>query len=338
MSSNNFGLNNDYDYYEYEFDSKDTSDTLDVPDTTLVTPLPQSQLVLNWPLFTIGRPNEGTISAMKILEVQIPFSFYPVNLTNNRFILTEDATALQVRFTIIIPPGQYSATLLASTIQDLMNAVTTYTASGSPTPYTVTYNTITKKFTFDLNIVTPSVPFVAQFQLVFVSALPPPFVLASANLLMGFEKTTYTSVSVPGPGATNLQIQAPFVTQVTGPDYLFINSNKMGQTLKLHLPAGAFNEGQIGPQMAKVPINVNPGGVIFWQNSDPQKWFNIDGLDTLYKIDFYCTLGNTPYHIDFNGSSFSLKLGVLINRTGKVDQQSGLTSEGRVLKRMRGSV
>src|SRR3954463_14627910 len=106
-SSNNYGLNNDYDYFEFEFDSKDATNTLFPPPTVLDS---NEIDILNWPLFTMGRPIES-IAAMKILEVQIPFSYYVITPTNGTFLLGEGySISLGVAtfiapLTITIPPG-----------------------------------------------------------------------------------------------------------------------------------------------------------------------------------------------------------------------------------------
>jgi len=110
----------------------------------------------------------------------------------------------------------------------------------------------------------------------------------------------------------------------------------MGQQCKMFLPEGAFNQGQIGPQIAKIPVNTNPGGIIYWQNPDPEKWFNLENSNNINNIDFYCTLGNEPTKIDFNGVSFSFTLGILFNRQNDTQIMRGLTSENRVFKRVRG--
>ena len=142
---------------------------------------------------------------------------------------------------------------------------------------------------------------------------------------------------ISGPNTGNLLI-APNAALVTGPNYLYVNSSKLGQLCNLYLPKGAFNlgGGNTGPQMAKIPVNVLPGGVIYWQDPDPQKWFDVENLQQLDQIDFYLTLGNTTTQIplQLNGLSFSLKLGVLLNKRDHEDVQ-GLPT--RVVKRMRPS-
>lgn len=75
-AGNNYGLNNDYHYNEYEFDSLDAS----ASGSASVSPQ-------DWPVFLLGGKNPVTnIAAIKILEVQIPFSYYvfvPENTTQN---------------------------------------------------------------------------------------------------------------------------------------------------------------------------------------------------------------------------------------------------------------
>jgi hypothetical protein len=334
---NNYGLNNDYDYFEFEFDSKDATNTLYPPPTVLNS---NEIDILNWPLFTMGRPIES-IAAMKILEVQIPFSYYVITEINGSFILGEGVTtdiqagtyAFISTLQITIPPGNYNATALAPVIETLLNNATTYTAGvGYTSVYQVSYDTFTGKFIIEQHTTNAAANFALAFG---IGYLDPGF--TNPRHVLGFYGGVLNNVSqtIAGTAASNQGLSSAKIAQTTGPNYLFINSNLLGQQAKLYLPEAAFGKGQIGPQLAKIPVNVNPGGVIFWQNPDPQKWFNVEDLATFYNVDFYCTLGNSPEKIDFNGASFSLKLGILANRSERIDFQSGLTSQNRVLKRMR---
>ena len=69
------GLDQKLRYYEFPLDS-------------VASDYGMSQTVsrLNWPIFKVGgkKPLEN-IAGIKILEVQIPFSWYIVNSTNNTF-------------------------------------------------------------------------------------------------------------------------------------------------------------------------------------------------------------------------------------------------------------
>lgn len=308
---NNFGLNDNYEYFEFELDSKDTT-----------TPYDNSATSLNWPSFLLGRPLDD-LAAMKILEVQIPFSFYTIDSTNNTFILHE-ATDL----TVTIPVGSYSASSLTTALQNALNAVTTYTAGTTfTTVYTVTYNTLTQKFNITANTNVSD-----TFYLVFGNSTD--LGITNPRTYLGFGPGQSSNPVLTGAvNPFHASLDAPFIAEITGPNYIYINSNSMGQELKLYLPEGSIGGGQLNPQMAKIPINCNPGQVIFWQTPDPQKWFDLD--NSLTKIDLYCTLGATGKKLDFNGLSFSVKIGILVNRLNINEISLGLTNHGRINKRAR---
>jgi len=322
---NNYGLNNNYDYYEIQLDSRDAKNTLYEKSTgdPILAGRQDEKNITNWPLYTIGRPISG-IAALKVIEAEIPFSYYVVNESNNRFVVNENGGAFQP--VITIPPGNYTASTLASTLQGLLNAATSYFASVSPTVYTVTYDNITGKFTFDLNI---TVSMFTGFSFITYGAGP------IALLGLGhFPDVINFSVNPTGLGLFSYRLVSFFVAEVTGPNYLYINSNLQGQSVGFYLPDSSWTRGQISPQIAKIPVTVNAGGVIFYKDPDPQKWFDVENQVNLVNIDIYCTLGNSPQKIDFNGVGFSIKLGILTTRLQRTNNMSGLTSEGRVTKRM----
>ena len=68
--------------------------------------------------------------------------------------------------------------------------------------------------------------------------------------------------------SVGLVMISPNVIQATGPNYIYVNSSKVGQITNLYLPQGAFNlgGGNAGPQMAKIPVMVQPGGITYWQD------------------------------------------------------------------------
>ena len=71
-----------------------------------------------------------------------------------------------------------------------------------------------------------------------------------------------------GETSATALIVAPNAASVTGPNYIYLNSMKLGQLTNLYLPQGAVNlgGGNAGTQIAKIPVNVQPGGIIFWQD------------------------------------------------------------------------
>lgn len=305
------GLSESLRYFEFELDSRDNSGAGN-----------GGASALDWPRFLIGgkTPLEN-VAAIKIVEVQIPFTWYVVNSLNNTFLFNDVSTA---NTTITIPVGNYTATALATLLGTLLNA-----ASATINTYVVTYDNATGKFTFSDGTAST----VNSWNMTFGG--PGNSDYRSPRLVLGFNEGQVLSTVV---GAGPNTIEAPNVGLVTGPNYVYINSQKVGQLCNLYLPRGAVNlgNGNAGPQMAKVPVNTQPGGVIFWQDPDNTKYFDLENLPSLTEIDFYLTLGNfgeTP--LPLNGGNFSLKLAVLLNEFTKNDLSGGISHQGRVVKRMR---
>jgi hypothetical protein len=157
------------------------------------------------------------------------------------------------------------------------------------------------------------------------------------RLFLGFESGTTSSTFVPGTGAV---INAQNFSQVTGPNYVYLNSRKLGALVDLYLPSGASNigAGNTGAQIAKIPVSVQPGGTIFWQDPDPMKYFDFENLINLSDLDLYLTLGNSSNQVplQLNGLSFSVKIGVLVNKQVSNNLLGGNVSANRVFARMQG--
>jgi hypothetical protein len=306
------GLSESLRYFEFELDSYDNSGAYNSG-----TP------ATDWPIFYIGgkTPLEN-VAAIKIVEVQIPFTWYVINSNNNTFLFTDSLTFNAI---ITIPVGNYTGASLATTLGTLLTA-----ATATAFTYTVTYSSVTGKFTFqdsnssgvaNLWIMTFGPPGSSDYR--------------SPRLILGFNEGNVSSSRV-GTGPDT--IVAPNVALVTGPNYVYVNSQKVGQLCNLYLPRGAVNlgNGNAGPQMAKVPVNCQPGGVIFWQDPDNTKYFDLENLPSLTEIDFYLTLGNTGQTpLPLNGGNFSMKIAILTNDFTKNDVKGGMAHEGRVVKRMR---
>jgi len=227
--------------------------------------------------------------------------------------------------TVTLPIGNYNQAQLIP----LMAAALSAASPGAYT-YSVTYDTPTQKFTF-YNNATITHPYSFTF------GLPTNSGNVNPRLYIGFPGGTTSAASFLASGTNKGNVlMAPNVASVTGPNYIYVNSSKIGQLTNIYLPTGAFNlgGGNSGPQMAKIPVNVLPGGVIYWQDPDAQKWFDLENLQQFDQIDFFLTLGNTTTQapLQLNGLSFSLKLGVLLNKQNHTDTQ-GLPS--RIMQRIR---
>lgn len=311
------GFSPSYKYYEFELDSLDcrTGYTNDYAKT-------------NWPLFKIGgkRPLQN-IAAVKILEVQIPFTYYVFNGTNNTFQLDETG---QVPVTVTIPVGNYTMTQMATILATGLTA-----ASLNLHTYTVSYDTPTQKMTIWNNVLVTS-----PFSLIMGTAGDTDGDQFSPGQSLGFPVgiTGPTGFSAILVGANRGDfITSPFAIMLTGPNYLYVNSSKLGNLCDLYLPQGSVNlgNGNAGPQIAKIPVDRQAGDVMYWSDPDPEKWFDLENLPNLSEVDFYITLGNTSKIVDFNGQPFSLKLGVIENLLTKTELSSGNISNQHIVKRLR---
>lgn len=298
------GVDPQLQYVEFYFDSLDTLQTPSAGSSTR-----------DWPQFLLSKPLNN-IAAMKILEAQIPFTWYVFNTLNNKFTLQEDIGG---PVQVIIPIGNYSSTSLSAILASILT-----TASPNGRTYTVTFSGASStlpnlgKFTFTSNVA-------AVFSFTFGVTEGD----TDPGIYLGFQGSAPFNSTVGGV------LVAPNVANVTGPNYIYLKSNKMGSLFNTYLPQGADKLGSNVSEVAKIPVNVQPNGVIYWQDPAPEMWFDFENMNNLADIDFYFTLGNTSAQspLQFNGSSFSLKVGILINKASHNQNQSGLAHQQRVIMR-----
>jgi hypothetical protein len=228
---------------------------------------------------------------------------------------------------VTIPVGNYSVSQIQSVLTTALIAASA-TSTWSNT-YTVIFNSTTGKL--QINKTTNT-----SYSFSFIMGSSGDFGNNSPRLWLGFNGGSSSSSTFVSP---NQVLIAPNMINLSGPNYLYVNSYSLGSLCNLYLPAGSdpLPAGGLGPQMAKIPLTVNPGGTLVWQDPDPQKWFDTQNLNNFADADFYITLGNvtsqTP--LRFNGNTFSLKLGVLVNSKAKTNVTGGGYSNDRVIKRVK---
>lgn len=314
----NFGLNDNFEYYELELDSLDNSGAKS-----------GSAAATDWPLFYVAAkgPLDGVV-AMKVIEVQIPNSWYVFNSVNRSFLLTETGHAA---VTISLPIGNYTADEVATNLAAVLSST-----SPSLATYDVEYNVPLNKFIIQNNSVV-NAPFTFTFGAGYgIPGVDPNSGNTNPRLWIGFPPGDTTSQVFASGSGGNI-MTAPNCQLVSGPNYLYLNSTEIGPAFDVFLPQGAKNlgGGLAGPQIAKISITDNSGGIIYWSDPDPQKWFKFDNLRSINSLDMYLTLGNTTSQIplQLNGLSFSLKIGVLKRKILKTDQGNSTMGNGRVATR-----
>lgn len=317
MCGGSYGLSDTLKYHEFQFDSDQA-----------INSFAENVYTSDWPLFYLGKPLNN-IAGLKVLEVQIPFSYYVFNHLNNTFILNEsDGGGNRI---VTIPPGNYSSSTILTTLAAALNA-----ASANSHTYTVTYDNATQKLT-----ITSNAGGTNTFTFTFGNDIQDPG-WTNPRIWLGFSGGSVTS-------STSQSLTAPFVVQLTGPNYVYVNSVTLGAMIKLFLPAN-YSTGALlaadGPQCARIPITSQPSGVTFWQDPgffyfikkqifvkkflDPQKWFDVENWSNMAQVDFYLTLGDNPAVLELNGNEFAIKLGVLTNEASHNDFVGGGRSNDRV--------
>lgn len=317
MGGNNYGLNDSLKYFEFQLDGLDASGAYNA-----------GYASTDWPQFLLGgKMPLSDVAAIKIIEAQIPFSWYVFNaqntqpnVNNTHWIVTESSGAT---YAPLIPVGNYNGgTAFAAVLQTALN-----TAAGT-NKWAVSYLPNLQKLEFTrTDVFPPPGPWSFSF------GAPTNSGNFNPRLYMGFPGGTTTSTGL------NLTMTSPNAVLISGPNYVYVNSAQFGQLANLYLPIGAKNlgGGNAGPQMAKIPVSVTSGNVIFWQDPDPQKWFDTENLPLLNSIDFYLTLGNTTTQVplQLNGLSFSIKLAILTNVYNHNDIGGGVQHNDRIIKRIR---
>ena len=326
-----------YEYTEFEFDSQDCTASTS-----------GSTNYRNTPSFLLGKPLDN-VAYFKVLEAQIPFSFYLINSRNNTFYLVEyydvaGVATLRGAVVVTLPVGNYNSTTIITPLQDALNtasaAITTNTGLGATRAYVAAFSSLTGKLT----VTTPATAGVNSH---FAFSSPPIAGVSSldANTLTPLG---WLGMNVGPAYPVNTQtstLTAPYtfsfpnLLNLSGPFYVYLNSNKIGGLVDLYLPGnGVVNRqggGSDGPQLAKIPMVSDAFTVTNWIDPCPEKWFPVSNATFAGACDFFCTLGtdSIQYPIDFNGLGFSFKLGILRELPGGAERPGGGVSNDRVVAR-----
>lgn len=299
----------EYEYHEFYLDSSDATN----PITASVDPL-------NWPLFNLTVPISN-IASVKVLSAQIPSSYCVTKGGSFQVVYYGVNNAVSTTQTITLPTtGSPSGAQIASFITSQL-AAANLTPLGSPNGW----GTNRLQCTFiPSGSSSTGLPY---FQ--FIPSATSPGLITDINQnyqiivadqltedVLGFRIGTTNCNSFGVVGTTAQALLSTKPTLITGPAYLYVSSNAIGNNCKTFLPQGAYllSGGQSSPQMAKIPVNASFGSWIIYEDTNNNVWFDVDNIQSLSQLDLYCQLGNYGGYMDFQGLNFSIKLGVLLKR------------------------
>ena len=276
VGHNALGIADYLNYNEWEADSTDrTTGTIDHPNFIL-----QKELT--------------DVVGFKVLEVEIPFSYYVINSINNTLTLTEPGGA-NAPVAITMVPGNYTASSLAQALENGLN-----NAPGSIATYNVTYSSSTAKFT-----VTSSVG--EAFRLTFGTSTSDP---GTTNPRLWLGMAGGDNIATSGG-----LLAAPYVAMLSGPTYLYLCSTQLGLLNNETLRRGDL------PQ----------SGAVIWVDPDPGKFFEVDS-GNISTIDLFLVFGGTGpalNEVNLNGVPFSVKIGFITAETQTAKRSGGVLMSGR---------
>lgn len=226
----------------------------------------------SWPRFYFQQEEFHT-AGIKVISADIPFVFDSISSDNNTFYLT---TVSNGTVLMTIAPLTYNGPSLATALATTLN-------STAPAGFTVTWNSVTSRFT----ITGPEA---------FTITMP----TKSPKLNLGFPLGASSS--------TGFVLVSPLAAIPTGPLYLYVNSQTLGPSINSHTPDDAQQVNQI----CKISVNAQPGGAIFYNDPNPTQFFDI-GPNEAHAFDLYLTLGNDQEQVplDMKGVGFNVTLGLL---------------------------
>jgi len=224
-------------------------------------------------------------AAIKIVSAEVPFTFWRVNERNNRILLTDQAGTSTTE--LFVTPGNYTAVEIAAELTALLNT------AGYGT-FSVTYNTKNYHLEFD-NTLGYTI-FFGQTLGVGETALYP---------LLG---TPQTWTFATGPNS----FVDTSTCRISGGTTLNLCSQTLGFQVKCLLPSDA-QVNSPNNQICRIQLDCQPGGVAFYKDPNPEKYFDYISTTNLEAFDLFFIDGtNTdPYPVDFNNTPFSVKIGLL---------------------------
>ena len=238
-------------------------------------------------------------------SAEIPCSMFAVNGTNNTitfnvtYLNTTTNKQVVTVVPITLPNGNYSAIDIATYIATLNTYVDFYINAA--------YNTNNNTLQFKCNPTPSNVNYVQyQFQVL----------AGSSNPIFGLSGSTINSTT--SPGTTTLTINSDTSVDVAGTRAVFI------KCISIHTAAYDSRTKYSGSTLARIPIQQEPLGIVFYSNSTLFKSkCNLKNLSTL-EIQICDENGVL---VDFNGLDWTatLQLDIIAGTDYIFDEESNLS-------------
>lgn len=264
----------------------------------------------NKPSFTLS-PSIPNILGAKLMSAQIPFTYYVINESNNVFYYEDTHADASVHYhRITLTPGHYNAEELAANLQNRLRASTIRLG------ILVTYDHSLNK----LVIQDPTLEAGQSrpFALIFRDDPFDPSHTFDHHLgpYLGFNSGRTPSEDLGSEGS---RLIAPNALLITGPNYLYITTSFAGRlSNSIRVNSSIRNE---RPIFAKIPVTVNPGGIILFHDTSPTFYFDM-ALDQISHIELSLIFGDSGAEVDLNGAPWSVVFEFLTQRDTAVPRQA----------------
>ena len=239
---------------------------------------------------------EGVL--VSLVSASIPYSFYNIreNLNDTIKVTLSDGNGNHSS-SLVIPPGNYTATTLATKLKEKIEAFASGPTVDLPTTVTITHNKTTQKFKF---------------------------VISQHTLVLHFGNVTSTLHSELGfDGTTDANALTP-LTSLTSTNVADVAASVHGVYVRTSLSTRSVMDSQTGgisDILTKIDINTNPGGII---SLDPAQATHESLIFTKHIKDIYIRITDERDRLlDLNGLDLqiALKFRFVARRSGNSVQE-----------------
>lgn len=156
--------------------------------------------------------------------VQIPYSFYTINSSNNVLSFNKGAIS------ITIPAGNYTTSNLTSLLKTLINTAFNDTTTSVTIAYSNLIMSITRGTTFNVDAMVD-------------------YPISTAANMLGYGISTPTALTSIGNNAVN----------ISGPNYILVRSTLLTKAISHQM---LYSDNSYSNVLLSVPVCISPGGII----------------------------------------------------------------------------